>query len=157
VVFAEVGALEISAFIGGKLDSSDRDRRSIGDVYRPAPTTCASVLLAVSGSYINKLISKKLRREVKSSKGGEAYKHLRLSWHCFLLAFCLIIITSTIRTRIGIIKSCSVPSSNYINNTVVLEFIPALPLLLTLLLSLSFLMYLFYSLFLFLECLIFKT
>jgi hypothetical protein len=57
VVFTEVGALEISAPISGKLDSFNRDQRSIGDVYRPAPTTCASVLLAVSGFYINKLIS----------------------------------------------------------------------------------------------------
>jgi hypothetical protein len=40
---------------------------------------------------------------------------------------------------------------------VVLEFIPALPLLLMLLLSLSFLTHLFYSLLLFLKCLIFKT
>jgi hypothetical protein len=57
VVFAEVRALEISASISRKLDSSNRDQRSIGDVYRPALTTCASVLSAVSGSYINKLIS----------------------------------------------------------------------------------------------------
>jgi len=57
VVFTEVEALEISALIGGKLDFSDKDRRSIGDAYRPAPTTYASVLSAVSGSYINKLIS----------------------------------------------------------------------------------------------------
>jgi len=57
VVFAEVGALEISATINGKLDSSNREQRLIGDAYRPAPTTCALVLLAVLGSYINKLIS----------------------------------------------------------------------------------------------------
>jgi hypothetical protein len=57
VVFAEVEALEISAIISGKLDSSNRDRRSIGEAYKLAPTTCASVLLAVLGSCINKLIS----------------------------------------------------------------------------------------------------
>jgi hypothetical protein len=57
VVFIEVGALEISAPINRKLDSFNRDRRLIGDVYRPALITYALVLLAVSGSYINKLIS----------------------------------------------------------------------------------------------------
>jgi len=56
-VFAEAGALEISALIDGKLDSLDRDRRSISKVYKPAFTICASGLLAVLGSYINKLIS----------------------------------------------------------------------------------------------------
>jgi hypothetical protein len=57
VVFIEVRALEISAPISKKLDSSNRDQRSIGDVYRLAPITCALVLSAVLRSYINKLIS----------------------------------------------------------------------------------------------------
>ena len=57
MVFIEVGALEISTPISRKLDSFNRDQRSISDVYKPVPTTYALVLLAVSGSYINKLIS----------------------------------------------------------------------------------------------------
>jgi hypothetical protein len=51
MVFIEVGALEISASISGKLDSFNRDRRLIGNIYRLILTTC------VLGSYINKLIS----------------------------------------------------------------------------------------------------
>jgi hypothetical protein len=57
VVFIEARALETSAPIDRKLDSLDRDRRLIGEVYNPAPTAYASGSLAILGSYINKLIS----------------------------------------------------------------------------------------------------
>jgi hypothetical protein len=50
VVFIKAGALEISAPI-------NRDQRLIDKAYKPAPTTYASSLLAILGSYINKLIS----------------------------------------------------------------------------------------------------
>jgi hypothetical protein len=57
VVFAEAGALETSAPIDGKLDSLDRDRRSIGEACNPALIACASGSSAILGSYINKPIS----------------------------------------------------------------------------------------------------
>jgi hypothetical protein len=57
VVFTEVRALEISAFISRKLDFFNKDQRLISDIYRPALTTYTLVLLAILGSYINKLIS----------------------------------------------------------------------------------------------------
>ena len=57
IVFAEAGALEISTPINGKLDSLDGDRRSIGEVCKPAPTIYASSLLTILRSYINKPIS----------------------------------------------------------------------------------------------------
>ena len=57
MVFIKVGALEISALINKKLDSFNRDQRLISNIYKLAPITCALVLLAVLGSYINKLIS----------------------------------------------------------------------------------------------------
>jgi len=50
VVFVEVGVLEISTSIDG-------DWRLIDEAYKPVSITCAFGLLAISGSYINKLIS----------------------------------------------------------------------------------------------------
>jgi hypothetical protein len=57
VVFTEVGALEISTLISGISDSINKDQKLINKVYKLALTTYASSLLAISGSYINKLIS----------------------------------------------------------------------------------------------------
>ena len=56
-MFIKVEVLEISALINRKLNSLNKDRRSISKVYKPALIIYAFSLLTILKSYINKLIS----------------------------------------------------------------------------------------------------